>query len=129
MAEETIKEQQAPTKDEVIKFLQEQIEVKTVQLQLQELNAKLAVSKAEEFKALQFIAQIQGQQQKDSTNSPYQGQGGTPYTITQEDLDANPELVQEGIAVGDQVLIPHPEELAKADEDEKVKSSRTLKKK
>lgn len=51
-------EQKAPSKEEVIAFFQEQIEVKKVQLELQELNTALAVGRAEELKALAFIAQI-----------------------------------------------------------------------
>lgn len=51
-------EQKAPSKEEVIAFFQEQIEVKKVQLELQELNTALAVGRAEELKALSFIAQI-----------------------------------------------------------------------
>ncbi len=51
-------EQKAPTKEEVISFFQEQIEVKKVQLELQELNTALAVGRAEELKALAFIAQL-----------------------------------------------------------------------
>ena len=48
-------EQKAPTKEEVVAFFQEQIEVKKVQLELQELNTALAVGRAEELKALAFI--------------------------------------------------------------------------
>ena len=91
-------EQKVPTKEEIIAFIKEQIEVKTVQLELQELNTGLASSRAEELKALAFIAQI-----------TQQGGGkpeGTPHTITQEDMDNNPELVEEGIKVGDEVIIP-----------------------
>lgn len=51
-------EQKAPSKEEVIAFFQEQIEVKKVQLELQEINAALAVARAEELKALSFIASI-----------------------------------------------------------------------
>jgi hypothetical protein len=51
-------EQKAPSKEEVIAFFQEQIEVKKVQLELQELNTALAVARAEELKALSFIAQL-----------------------------------------------------------------------
>lgn len=51
-------EQKVPTKEEVILFFQEQIEVKKVQLELQELNTALAVGRAEELKALAFIAQL-----------------------------------------------------------------------
>lgn len=104
-----------PTKEELIKFFQEQIEVKKVQYELQELNTKLAVARAEEMKALSFIAQM--------TNPQPQGgeyEGGVPHTITQEDIDNNPELVEQGIKVGDEVLIPNPE---------KPKKERTLKRK
>jgi hypothetical protein len=59
-------EQQAPSKEEIIAFFQEQIEVKKVQLELQEINAALAVARAEELKALSFIATIT-QQPKEGT--------------------------------------------------------------
>lgn len=62
-------EQKAPSKDEIIAFFQEQIEVKKVQLELQEINAALAVARAEELKALSFIASIT-QQPKENTEEP-----------------------------------------------------------
>ena len=96
--EQTQEEQKVPTKEEIIAFINEQIEVKKVQLELQELNTGLAVSRAEELKALAFIAQITQQ----GNNKPE----GTPHTITQEDMDNNPELAGEGIKVGDEVIIP-----------------------
>ena len=38
----------------------------------------------------------------------YQGAPeGTPHKITQEDLDNNPELVEAGVEVGDEVIIPN----------------------
>ena len=89
-----------PTKEEIIAFIKEQIEVKTVQLELQNLNTGLATSRAEELKALAFIAQIT--QQGNASGKPE----GTPHTITQEDMDNNPELAEEGIKVGDEVIIP-----------------------
>ena len=87
-----------PTKEEIIAFIKEQIEVKTVQLELQNLNTGLATSRAEELKALAFIAQM--------TQQGGAKPEGTPHTITQEDMDNNPELVEEGIKVGDEVIIP-----------------------
>jgi hypothetical protein len=118
MSEEKIQQEEQkapPTKEELIKFFQEQIEVKKVQYNLQELNTKLAVARAEEMKALSFIAQL--------TNPQPQGgeyEGGTPHTITQEDIDNNPELVEQGISVGDEVIIPSAE---------KPKKERSLKRK
>ena len=106
MSEQTVneqQEQQVPTKEELINFFNEQIEVKKVQLELQELNTNLAVAKAEELKALAFISQM--------TNPPQAGQRseqpqGVPHTLTQEDLDNNPELASGGFMVGDDIMIP-----------------------
>jgi hypothetical protein len=105
-------EQKAPSKEEVIAFLQEQIEMKQTQLSLQELNTKLAVARAEELKALQFIGNV--------TNPQSQQPQGTPYNLTQEDLDNNPELVEAGLKVGDEVL--------KSEEPVQASKSRNLKK-
>jgi len=93
---EPAKEQVAPTKEEVVKFLTEQIEVKKIQLELQTLNADLAETRSRELKALNFISNMTLAKQ----NVPQ----GTPHTLTQEDLDSNPELVEAGLKVGDEVL-------------------------
>ena len=109
-------EQKVPTKEEIISFLAEQISVKTVQLELQKLNEQLAVSRMEEMKALAIIGQIQaGPQQRQPK--------GTEHVITQEDMDNNPEFAEEGIKVGDTVIIPDPSEFAEQvkKEDKKLK--------
>lgn len=108
MQEENVQEQQSatpPTKEELIQFFQEQVEVKKVQYELQELNTKLAVARAEELKALSFIAQMTNPQAKGG-----EYEGGVPHTITQEDMDNNPELAEQGVQVGDEVLIPQAKE-------------------
>jgi hypothetical protein len=97
---QTQEEPKVPTKDEIIAFINEQIDVKKVQLELQELNTALASSRAEELKALAFIGQMT---QQGGAAKPE----GTPHTITQEDMDNNPELAEEGIKVGDEVIIPN----------------------
>jgi hypothetical protein len=120
-------EQKIPSKEEIIAFLKEQIEVKTFQYQLQELNTKLAVAKAEELKALSVIGNITN---PSTGNAPTQQPQGRPYKITQEDMDANPELASEGIQVGDEVLIPTEEQLAAAEaqpEEETIKSKKLKK--
>jgi hypothetical protein len=101
-------EQKVPTKEEILEFLKEQIEVKGQQLHLQELNTKLAVARAEELKALSFIAQM--------TNPSSQGK---PHTITDEDIQNNPELAEQGFKVGDEVMV----------EETPAKKERGLKKK
>lgn len=103
-----------PTKEEMIKFFNEQIDLKKVQLQLQLINADMAEARARELKALEFIGQMTNPQQQ-----------GVPHEITQEDLDANPELKEAGLKVGDEVLIPgNP----LADEKKVTSSKKSLKK-
>jgi hypothetical protein len=105
MSETTQEESKIPTKEEIISFLKEQIEVKELQFKLQELNANLASARAEELKALSFISQMTTQQ---PNGKEYEG--GQPHTITEEDLVNNPELVEQGLKVGDDVIIPAAEQ-------------------
>jgi hypothetical protein len=107
----------APTKEAIINFFQEQIDVKKVQYELQELNTKLAVARAEELKALSFVAQMTNPK---SEGNPYEG--GVPHTITEEDMELNPELKEQGLNVGDEVLIPESMK-----EEEKASKKRGLK--
>ena len=73
----------APSKEEVITVFQEQIEVKKVQLELQELNAALAVARAEELKALSFIAQLTQQPKGESIDDEDEPQE-RPRTLKKE---------------------------------------------
>jgi hypothetical protein len=110
-------EKSVPTKEEIMSFLKEQIEVKELQLKLQEINAGLAVARAEELKALAFIGQMTTQGGGQKSEQPQ----GTPHTITQEDLDANPELVEAGVQVGDDIIIPTAAEQAEGVPAKKLK--------
>jgi hypothetical protein len=101
---EQMKETDAPSKQEVLKFLTEQIEVKLVQLELQKLNADLADARARELKALGFIAQM---------TNPTPPADAVPHNLTQDDMDQNPELSEQGFKVGDEVLVPKDSEPAK----------------
>jgi hypothetical protein len=71
--EQTTEEKKVPTKEEIVAYLQEQIEVKKVQLELQQISSQLAIAKAEELKALAFIAQItnpQAEEEEEDEESP-----------------------------------------------------------
>jgi len=103
MSEELKPNQPLPSKEEVIAFLKEQIEVKKFQVELQELNTKMASYRAEELKALQFVAQM---------TNPQPPADAVPHNLTQEDIDQNPELVEQGFKVGDEVLVPKDSEPA-----------------
>lgn len=67
-------QQKAPSKEEIIAFFQEQIEVKKVQLELQEINAALAVARAEELKALSFIASMTQQPKEEAEEETKEGE-------------------------------------------------------
>jgi len=114
-------ESKAPSKEEIIAMLNDQIEVKELQVRLAKANMELAVCRAKEIEALGFIGQAMA-------GPKQQTPPGNLHTITQEDLDNNPELVDEGLKVGDQVMIPTQEQVAKAELDAKEKSKRSLKK-
>lgn len=76
MSEET--KQEAPSKEEFIAHMQEQIELTTIRLQLQELNAKLAKSRAEEIQALMFIAQATTEPKNPPSPEEYEEEEETP---------------------------------------------------
>lgn len=93
----SVENQPVPTKEEFITHLKEQIEIAEVRVALQDLNTRIAKSRAEELNALSFIAQLTTGGKTAPT---------TTHTVTQEDLDENPELREAGIQVGQQITIP-----------------------
>lgn len=96
-------EDNIPSKQEVVKFLTEQIEVKKIQLELQVVNADLADARARELRALGLIAQM---------TNPTPPADAIPHNLTQQDLDENPELTEQGFKLGDEVLVPKDSEPA-----------------
>ena len=94
--------QTVPSKEEMIKFFTEQIEIKELQLKLQEINTRYAVAKAEEMKALSFIGQLSNPKPTDVVSE----EDTVSHIITEEDMELNPELKQYGVKVGDEVKIP-----------------------
>lgn len=88
----------APTKEEIVAFLKEQIEVKEYQSALQKINTDIAMNRFLELEALAKIGQLTNTKQDP----------GIPHIVSQEDLDNNPHLVEMGIKVGDNIRIPTP---------------------
>ncbi len=110
-----------PSKEQIIAWYSEQIEVATLRRTLSELNKDIATFDAQRLKATIMIAQMQ-EPQKATGNE-------IEHEVTQEDLDANPELVENNVKVGDKILIagtPTPEEENYSEED--LVPVRTLKK-
>lgn len=58
--QETTVEQQGPTREQMIVFYTEQIELKKLQVELQELNTRFIKLKAEEIQATAFIGEMMG---------------------------------------------------------------------
>lgn len=54
-------EKDVPTREEYIVYMNETIELTKLRVDLQELQTRIAVGRAEEMRALAFLAQIQGQ--------------------------------------------------------------------
>lgn len=60
-------EQKAPSKEQVLAHLAEQIEVMEARVKLQELHAAYAMAKVEEIKAVAFFTQMTQAPQEDKT--------------------------------------------------------------
>lgn len=115
-----------PSKEEIISMIREQIEVKTAQVELQRLNTEFAQLRLEELKAITIAAQITNPQP--TGGSTYEG--GVPHKITQEDLDNNPELTEQGLKVGDEVIVSmnEDEDVQDVPASKEAQSKRGLKK-
>ena len=111
--------QETPSKDQMIKWMEEQIEFKKVQLELQKLDTEIAVHRAEYMKAMYTIAQI---------SSPQENKGIKEHTLTEEDIKANPELEEQGFKAGDVVGLPIEEPVIE-EAPQMTVSKRELKKK
>lgn len=106
MSEQTIpqeapqEEQKVPSQEEMMAWMKEQIEFKTVQVQLQEVNTRLAELKAMEMQAIYKMAQLSAPEEP--------AQEMMPYTLTEKDIEDNPEIKEQGYKAGDTVNVPAP---------------------
>ena len=111
---------EAPDRAKIIEWMNGQIEFKEIQLKLQQLDTSIAVTKAEYMKAMYTIAQISNPQQNNQPSPEL-----AEHTLTEEDLEANPDLVEQGFKAGDVVGIPKE---AVMQEEPAPAKKRTLKK-
>lgn len=79
-----------PTKDQIISWYKEQIEIAEFRVKLAELNARTA---RYEFERQEQVVKLANMLAPDPSVKQ--------YTVTQEDLDNNPELSEQGVKVGD----------------------------
>ena len=113
-------EQKAPSKDQVIKFYTEQIEIAKLRGELSEILAITAKHDADRAESVAKLAHFSAPKaQQPIEQMPV---GMVEHTVSQEDLDNNPELVEQGIKVGDVIGISSnpetPESLPIEDEDD-----------
>lgn len=79
-----------PTKEQIINWYKEQIEVAEFRVKLAELNARTA---RYEYERQEQVIKLASMIAPDPSVKQ--------YTVTQEDLDNNPELSEQGVKVGD----------------------------
>lgn len=107
-----------PSKDQIIAWYKEQIEVATLRRDLSALQAEIAKNEAQRTQATILMAQMQDPA----------SQNEVEHEVTQEDLDANPELVQNGVKVGDKILVSNPRPQIAPEQPEEDEKVRKLKK-
>lgn len=122
----TTEDKKLPSKEEVLKFYKEQIEVAKLRKDLAELVCATAEFDAKTAEAIAKKAHF-------SAPMPQQGPASMPegvveHTITQEDMDNNPELAEQGIKVGDVVGIAEKPLTEEATPEDDGKPVRQLKK-
>lgn len=86
---------QEPNKEQVLSWMKEQIEFKTVQLEMQELDAKIALAKFQQMEALYKISMLT------STEEEANEASSREHIITDEDMKNHPQLKEMGYEVGD----------------------------
>lgn len=99
MSQETT---QAPTREQIMLNLNQQIEVRELQSRLQALNTALAVEKFKELEAQYNIGKIMQASQPQQVNQ----EKYLEHVVTEEDLKNNPQLAAEGIKIGQTIMIP-----------------------
>jgi hypothetical protein len=92
------KNPEVPSKEQIINWYKEQIEITTLRRDLSALQMEIAKNEAQRTQATILMAQMQ---------SPA-SQNEVEHIVTQEDLDANPELVENNVKVGDKILVNNP---------------------
>ena len=105
-------EPKVPTKQEVVAFYKEQIEVAKLRRDLAEIAAQTAKFDADRAESIAKQAHFSAPRPQAQGEMP---EGVIPHTVTQEDLDNNPELVTQGVKVGEVIGInaqATPEEVA-----------------
>lgn len=96
-----------PTVQEQVAFIKGQLPLKRLQVEMQELNMRFIEAKVRELEAISKLQQFENEQNKmRAEKERLMMENIVKHTITQEDMDLNPELVEAGIKVGQEIGIP-----------------------
>jgi hypothetical protein len=96
-------EQKVPTREQVLKFYAEQIEIAGLRKDLAELLAVTAEFDARRAEAVAKQAHFASPRPQASPDQMPEGM--IEHVVSQEDMDNNPELAEQGIKVGDVIGI------------------------
>jgi hypothetical protein len=110
----TTDEKKLPSKEDVIKFYKEQIEIAKLRKDLAEQVCATAEFDARTAEAIAKKAHFSAPMPQQSQSMP---EGVVEHVVTQEDLDNNPELAEQGIKVGDVVGIAEKPSPVEEEED------------
>lgn len=99
--------EKVPSRDEVINHLKEMIEVRQLQAQLQKINTSIVEDRVAELEAIMKLNHYTAKPTDPSVEETNEiPEGFVSHTVTQQDLNNNPSLVQSGVRVGDVIGIP-----------------------
>ena len=96
MSEPTPAAAPPPSKTDILKFLNESLEIAKLRAELQDANTRIATGRAEEIKALAFIGQMLNPKEQKTEE----------HIVTKEDMNLNPDLAADGIKIGDKIEWP-----------------------
>lgn len=97
----------APTQQQQEQSLKKLMPLKRLQVELQNLNTTFAELKVREHEAVAKLQQFeQAQFEAEKAQQEFQMNNIVKHTVSQEDIDLNPEMVEAGIKVGQEIGIP-----------------------
>lgn len=99
--------EKVPTVQDQIKYLKDQMPLKRLQVELQRLNTDFVELKVREFEAISKLQTIEhGQKSSQEEQDLYIRDHVIQHTVTDEDLEVNPDLAKAGIVSGQTIGIP-----------------------
>lgn len=93
-------EEQEMTPAQVLSKLKANLPLRRAQVEMQELNTRMVHLRVQELEAMAKLQQFQAEQSRMAQESIVE------YVITEQDIKNNPEMLEQGIKVGQTIGIP-----------------------